>query len=551
MAMKNVQTAGITEKIDDGLAGYYVRNSRMDYANHKGIGKFKVFVEDNGFDDNDVRDELEGDADDCLLTDFDIDNDGNINFPFETQIDDNVKNEEIVRILTHIAINGFYGSDNKNILIDIKNILNVKQQDINETVRKHIASITDPFERDTATNDKIKNSMKTLIDTFKKNEDLLYFLAVSDTMNFPFLTYLIDKYTQDKTRFYYISHKTASIWEWTSKQKSLQALKDKNKDIFDKLISAMHSYGTRIAPLLCFPSTLKIKDNLEKISKYISVIPKFIKNLLDKQMAVPPFQLDFTIAVRGVTLAMEDDVKNEQSDRDDDDDDDDDVDDDCYDDEKQLDPSVDHIGNVAKLFKELPVLHISRNTEQPIESVLTRKWFDVRDAFSKYASDGRKDVVIDRREYFNAKTFPQNKRFGIFSDRREKYFNDNHDLTVFLYPNDSNTIPIDHVPEINFDLTRRCIIPNITSLTNVCGQLITLSFIVEQLDGIRCYLYWNGQTMRFQGEDIIQVLPFLFENSEENVEFIKKSTELEEMKKAFNSVVRDSKYETFCKELNQ
>ena len=47
------------------------------------------------------------------------------------------------------------------------------------------------------------------------------------------------------------------------------------------------------------------------------------------------------------------------------------------------------------------------------------------------------------------------------------------------------------------------------------GQMCVFSFHVMSADEIRCYLFYSGQCLRFYPSDIINVIPELFENSED------------------------------------
>ena len=56
---------------------------------------------------------------------------------------------------------------------------------------------------------------------------------------------------------------------------------------------------------------------------------------------------------------------------------------------------------------------------------------------------------------FNSKTYPSNKRFVIFVDRRSK-----NDVITFLEPPYvSDTIPPNHVPEWGYEAVALCIVP--------------------------------------------------------------------------------------------
>ncbi|MEM7361922.1 MAG: hypothetical protein AAF335_02825 [Bacteroidota bacterium] len=60
----------IITTIEHRLEAYY-RSQGVSYYDNNGKGKFGDFCENNGFDDDAVKDELESDFNDCLLVDFD------------------------------------------------------------------------------------------------------------------------------------------------------------------------------------------------------------------------------------------------------------------------------------------------------------------------------------------------------------------------------------------------------------------------------------------------------------------------------------------------
>merc|ERR1712154_250089 len=98
---------------------------------------------------------------------------------------------------------------------------------------------------------------------------------------------------------------------------------------------------------------------------------------------------------------------------------------------------------------------------------------------------------------------------------------DKDQLTYFEPPEGCNWMEAAAVPEIGVEFVRNCLIPrkdakNITALDNCGGQLMTFMFNVEARDRVKCYLIWNGQTMRFHGEHLVQVLPEIFNKSKAN-----------------------------------
>ena len=88
------------EQFEDILENYY-KHFDKEYRNDEGIGKLQEWMNENGFDENDFKDELESNIDDCTFVDFDED------FPIQQmkKTGDNKekeKNEKIYDILQKI-----------------------------------------------------------------------------------------------------------------------------------------------------------------------------------------------------------------------------------------------------------------------------------------------------------------------------------------------------------------------------------------------------------------------------------------------------------------
>eukprot|EP01084_Bolivina_argentea_P117734 209028_1 len=88
-------SATIIDKLDNALQIYYKQLDK-EYMND-GVGKFKSFCDENGFEEDDINTEMAMEnAEDCVLIDFDEE------FPLDTPIDDDdAKNQKIFDILTH------------------------------------------------------------------------------------------------------------------------------------------------------------------------------------------------------------------------------------------------------------------------------------------------------------------------------------------------------------------------------------------------------------------------------------------------------------------
>eukprot|EP01084_Bolivina_argentea_P030065 55750_1 len=129
------QEEGLIDKIDKALKVYYKQCGTKNYYNSNGDGIFKVFCNDNGFEDDDVKEELEAaTGDDCTLTDFDDD------FPSDKIFANNDdKCNEILKILKHIAEFGSYSShqSQRKAVLDVSICANVTQKDIDKAVKQY------------------------------------------------------------------------------------------------------------------------------------------------------------------------------------------------------------------------------------------------------------------------------------------------------------------------------------------------------------------------------------------------------------------------------
>eukprot|EP01084_Bolivina_argentea_P117733 209027_1 len=88
-------SATIIDKLDNALQIYYKQLDK-EYMDD-GVGKFKSFCDENGFEEDDINTEMAMEnAEDCVLVDFDEE------FPLATPIkDDDAKIQKIFDILTH------------------------------------------------------------------------------------------------------------------------------------------------------------------------------------------------------------------------------------------------------------------------------------------------------------------------------------------------------------------------------------------------------------------------------------------------------------------
>eukprot|EP01084_Bolivina_argentea_P044447 81786_1 len=499
----------LIERIDNGLRMYYYQHGKYEWNNWDGDGKFVEFITKQGLQTEDVMQEL-GYGENSILIEFDVVTDEHSkpirpiinNFPLNPEIEDKTdKNKEIHRIIFYIAVYGHFTTIQKNkvIPLDTNICSDITVKEIDEQVEIY------------------SNQMSCIGSYVEKDNALKYFLAIGQKQRFPFLMNIIDSYTKDKA-FQNFENKSVSIENWIQNNPFIQSLKSTDKD---RLKQAMITFSKRIMQRIQLKPILKVNDDLKQITEYIMATTTFISKLVNNLCCTPPFQVDLLIAVK------EGSIRVDEYTFDTDEDEDDEQEEKTQTHNKSDTQAPIEIPRVPDAFRNINITFVHHTTDEsdfsrkistdgfgPIQHILHRSYQDFRSKLH----DNHKN------ESFDEKTYPQHKRFSIFVDRRELDNNcdiyDNDEVTFFQPPKDCNTIPKHHVPEFGFELIRKCIIPseetNITALDTVNGQLLTFMFNVEQSDEIKCYLVWNGQTMRFHGEHIMQVLPNLFIDNESN-----------------------------------
>eukprot|EP01084_Bolivina_argentea_P024419 45498_1 len=544
--LEPVDSYGIIDTIDERLAKYYRERQRQYYTGKYDIyrsykliqpsagevnfkfGIFKQFCNDNAFDNEDVEQELkETDADDCTLTDFDH------QFPFDWDINDEDKNAEIFYILKYIAYVGYYPKQvaPKQVELSVSMCANITEEDMDHVVKTY-------------------SQMKCFAKYLRQDKNLRYFLAVSQKCQYPFLMYMVNSYSKDKAVHYKMTGKVISVHKWASDNKFVQKLKNKYPQIADNLQATIANYSKRIMKMLQFAPPIRIKDSLSEIIEYVAAVPMTITTMMNFMIDVniAPFQLDLHIAVRAVTkhdtdVASSDDDKDEK---------------DC-------------IGDVHHHLTDFGVPYfnqkriIKMQSARPIVRNFMDVWLKFKEELKTFnynehtsnddEQNSDKDKTQNERKTEQEwKTHPQNTRFGIFVDRRNK--DEKDQITFFQHPSQFNKIANNDVDEYGFELLQNCLIPrgtkenpnHITSNTNLRGELLTFMFNIKTRNEIRCYVIWNGQTMRINGENITNVLSCLFEENDILTMGLW-DFDVTNIVHRINSHMRDVTYKGFCKAL--
>jgi len=273
--------------------------------------------------------------------------------------------------------------------------------------------------------------------------------------------------------------------------------------------------------------------------------------------------------MKEVTESVEFDV-----DENDDDDDDDDE-------NKEVDNAqIDVFGNVKQRLEKNKCVYTDSRFDDDEKGDNPKRARLFADTFKTFKTE----QISKQYKGNEAINYPHKHRFCAFVDRRKPDDGDKKDydiskkdeLIFFEPPKDCNSFPKEKAqPLFYFDTSRTCIIPNddykpgkmgpgvnangggdqkkklleqpVTSTAPASAASIMLSFHVEASDEIRCYMYINGQVMRFMPSDIINLLPLFFDKTfGDNADFAqsKRAQQLvDEMKKN----LRDVRFNAFMK----
>eukprot|EP01084_Bolivina_argentea_P024583 45797_1 len=297
--------------IDDALGKYYkqMRGNNSNYYDDRHNGIFAVWCDENGYDDDDVSEELGNNADplECALTDFTDD------FPFNNddtiiELTEKQQKYEIFKIIQHCYKYGFdirikYGFDplsdlsntniflfqyinNENEMSDIN--YDLSKMDLEKTIQIYELECDSVFGKKIVTD----NSFE-------------YGLAIGIKNNyFPFLQYLVDIYMR-----YCLQFVLKDIKNRTLNQTKFNDFLRKNTKIYSKLnkkqiqsiIGAVDIY-LRLCPIMHITKPLTIiNDNIKHIIQYLIIINNIIQSIIEKLLNQNKenqiqFQFDVTIA---------------------------------------------------------------------------------------------------------------------------------------------------------------------------------------------------------------------------------------------------------------
>jgi len=498
-----------------GLSRYYKRNGVDYHTAPGGLGKFTHFCDENGLDDEGMDDELQGEAGDSLIVDFDEDT-----FPYPEDCEEGDK-QAIMTVLQRCASNprAYKGSDGKFQPLKV----DVKDWDITDDDILAIKTL-------------YKKQLATVFDVgMDKDQSILRLLAVGRKLNAPYLMFLSDVYMREKLKAVAAKSKLSPL-EFVKQNKHCQRLKNMSRkpNPADEAQAAITSFYARINPQIMLSPSSRIVADLAKTCKLIGSAAEFVHNKVTKDALACPFQFDVCFAFKEAKEAE----NTLPVIGDDDDDDDDDEEDDEKGKKKDWFGDIDGKMESEQLVRAKSILDVDHR--------------GFIDPFKEFVE--KNDMGKGKKN----EHYPRKRRFCAIVDRRKGEEEDD-ELIFFEPPANCNSFPEGQYVQLwYFDAAKTCILPqkgydagkggredNITVGTACDGQALTLSFHVESADEIRCYLFVNGGMMRFMPEDLIDFLPGFFAvDFADNAKWAT-SDEAKQLVKRMNNQLVDARFAAF------
>eukprot|EP01084_Bolivina_argentea_P217347 369035_1 len=396
------------------------------------------------------------------------------------------------------------------------------------------------YEQLDATKRLYQSQCPNIFDNENVNDSVLKLLTIGEKNDKPYLQWFVDMYQRERIDL--IKQGLGSDLEfWAVANKHGIKLKNDNQIVVgnhilsdDDIRIAVSSYFDHINPRLLFEPSKIIVDSLEVTYKYISSAIEFVNKLAQSREGTCPFQLDVIIAFNKTKNAPptyppsankdSDDVSNDIS-------------------------GSDVFGNVKDKLKKAGLLY----REQIVDPEKPRL----------FHSQYKKFVQEKTHDKYN----PRLHRMCAFIDRRQ--FED--EMIFYLPPDNCNTFPKEkHTPLFYFETLKTCIIPGIkgynneqktdevktkeemlqqkiTSSSKCDGTMLVLSFHVESVDEIRCYIYLNGNMVRFLPDDLKNYLPEFFIDDQRNKAYWNSNEEegLNTLIKNIKAKLIDRRFESF------
>eukprot|EP01084_Bolivina_argentea_P061418 112241_1 len=552
------------KKIDKALYLYY-KTQITDYKQEDyfqdNVGKFEIFCQDNGFEDNDVGEELRsGDADDCVLLDFDD------HFPLPENITD--KNSAIYKILKHCLEYGVPPSHSLGPHISISELF-ITAQDGNNEFDKRV--------------NETKNIYKSLCPELEKHisNDHFWRVATVGRLNnhLPLTVLLADSYSRDRIQCYLRRDKFLTIKEWVETSPITKNAKKHHEDI----INTLNEYFLRYNSKISFAQMKQINESIERFSAPVLAMTALVNQIIDWEGVTPlPFQADLMI-IPPLPVNNTDDADFDDND---DNDDDDDVDDDTDDNGDVVEQKrQDIIGNIEKRLKYQGTHPYATNKEEKSD-VKSPRNFSLRprplptgrgnDPYESDSDEEKNDFHDDatgRKIKFNT----ANGYLNVYQDLLSQLFQSITDIhkqrfclvvdlreektSVHMYqPSTSKVINNVQLVEYLMQLSYDCVLPGNTKLQNMVesntitgrnaeSQVFILSYQVIAQNKVRCYWYREAQISRFMPDDIVELWPLYFRENDVQSVMLQLNQDKEQSQKKQNYKLVDEEFDQFYEPL--
>eukprot|EP01083_Nonionella_stella_P019172 53292_1 len=456
--------------------GRYYKDLGKPYAN-----LFSSYCGENGLEDEDaIKGEMEQDVSDCILLEFDAE------FPLKEKMTDEAKAQFIYDLIRECM-------KNPNIQFGAsRSIPHLTEQnaDLFVLTKKDLEDIRTTY----------KTQCPALWNNdWEMDEGLLTILSVGKKLEFDYLLHLVDAYNRHRIRnINNDDWKDCTEQQWcdqnahiaTMQNRKIQ-VKGQSKTYKEVVKGAMTSFSHRVCNKLHLPPMQQINDSLESVVYYVDSALRFIassiQNAKKYSRGIVPFQVDFCITSGNALNANGDEHS---------------------------------VGDIQKQIDELKeeVKH-SRDTWNPAEE--GPRPARVFQKLYQIIKSTEKETEEQQYEYLHR------KRLIVTIDRRVSKNDEKEDTgdDIWMYepPPDCQHIPDKAVALQYINSSSACVVPGMGDEEERIGvkshchrRLLTLSFHVKTQEIIKCYLFWNGQMIRFMPSDIKDVLPRLFASSEHN-----------------------------------
>eukprot|EP01083_Nonionella_stella_P071763 192963_1 len=489
------------------LSRYYARLDKP-YDNN-----LRDYCEESGFDDDDTfRDEMNTGSHDCLIVEFDE------TFPFEEEPKGDLAKKEIIYRIIRLCMD----YPQMTFSAKLPNFRTMGDDLFKLLKKEDLKNILDKYEQ----------QCPVFVDSdWNRDGGLLQILAIGDRHQFDYMLHLVDDYSRWRIKVKDNKTIKGTTQEWCEWEGHAHFSKFEKMtiDYNARAKCAVDGFNHRACNMLQLDPMSKIDDDLARIIYYIEDAANWIGNLIhDKSRFNPkglcPFQVDFCIAsgapIKDENLVEKglEAIKTNRNKPD--------VEHKFSDDEEETDDFIDYVGNIEENLKNRKIKYAKCKYSEVDDQKETRV---LGELYNRFLKDN--DLRANDENTFQ---YLHKKRLIAMVDRRTSKDDPKarDDIYMFESPLGGRRIPDDAVPEWYINSSATCLIPgqrpqdDLGAKHHFKGGLLTLSFHVKQENEIKCYLFWNGQMIRFMPNDIKTVLPCII-NMKNDPDYIKENkTEL-------------------------